>query len=282
MKFLAVASLLFASALAVPTGQCADCEYAEPKQDSSSDSGSYPVPGGNSNSPSQGSKPYPPPSGYSGGGYGYPGGYGNYPGSGSGGSGGNGGGSGGGSGGGTGGGNGGNGGNGGGTGGGSGGNGGNGGGTGGGSGGNGGNGGGTGGGSGGSGGSGGGSGGGGGGAYQPCPAGLYGNPQCCSADVLGLVALDCEARTYQPPISHPLASRPWGITATNPIPATDPLTSAAAFGQACSKTGREARCCLLPVVCTAPMASHVPATPRPANASAQAGQDVLCQKVVGA
>jgi hypothetical protein len=30
--------------------------------------------------------------------------------------------------------------------------------------------------------------------YSPCPIGFYSNPQCCSAGVLGIAALDCKNR----------------------------------------------------------------------------------------
>ncbi|TQV96986.1 Hydrophobin 2 [Cordyceps javanica] len=55
-----------------------------------------------------------------------------------------------------------------------------------------------------------------------CPAGLYSNPQCCSADILGLADLDC----------------------VNPSRAP---TSGDDFASVCSAVGKGAKCCVLPV-----------------------------------
>jgi len=37
-----------------------------------------------------------------------------------------------------------------------------------------------------------------GGNYNPCPSGLYHNPQCCSTDVLGFADLDCQNPSETP------------------------------------------------------------------------------------
>ncbi|KAK4232711.1 fungal hydrophobin-domain-containing protein [Achaetomium macrosporum] len=58
--------------------------------------------------------------------------------------------------------------------------------------------------------------------YVPCP-GLYGTPQCCATDLLGLVALDCES----PPS----------------VPA-----SPDDFRNICASIGQQARCCLIPLL----------------------------------
>ncbi|RAH84952.1 hypothetical protein BO86DRAFT_396587 [Aspergillus japonicus CBS 114.51] len=55
-----------------------------------------------------------------------------------------------------------------------------------------------------------------------CPAGLYGQPQCCGSDVLGLLDLNC----------------------TTPNPAPSDQTD---FKDICSKAGKSAKCCVLPI-----------------------------------
>ncbi|OAA82275.1 Trihydrophobin [Akanthomyces lecanii RCEF 1005] len=67
-----------------------------------------------------------------------------------------------------------------------------------------------------------------------CPRGLYSNPQCCSTDVLGVADLDCSS-----PSSH---------------------SGPKAFGASCAAVGKQARCCVLPIL----------------------GQSVLCQAAIGA
>ncbi|KAK3182504.1 beta ketoadipyl CoA thiolase, th1 [Lecanicillium sp. MT-2017a] len=71
--------------------------------------------------------------------------------------------------------------------------------------------------------------------YEACPSGLYSNPQCCQVDVLGVAALDCSTPDETP-------------------------KSGSNFGEICAKTGKQAKCCVLPV----------------------AGQSLLCQEAVGA
>ncbi|KAM3528963.1 hypothetical protein NHJ13051_002109 [Beauveria bassiana] len=55
-----------------------------------------------------------------------------------------------------------------------------------------------------------------------CPAGLYSNPQCCSADVLGVLGLDCDSPSRIP------------ISGEN-------------FKHICAAVGKEAKCCVIPV-----------------------------------
>ncbi|SPJ92119.1 uncharacterized protein FTOL_13663 [Fusarium torulosum] len=59
--------------------------------------------------------------------------------------------------------------------------------------------------------------------YDPCPDSLYGNPQCCSVDVLGVVDIECDSPTESP-------------------------TDAVSFAQICATSGQRARCCVLPVL----------------------------------
>ncbi|KAK9436878.1 Hydrophobin 2 [Metarhizium brunneum] len=56
-----------------------------------------------------------------------------------------------------------------------------------------------------------------------CPAGLYSNPQCCSADVLGVIGIDCKSPSEVP-------------------------RDGTHLGQICAKTGDQALCCVAPVV----------------------------------
>ncbi|KAI8653653.1 hypothetical protein NCS56_01319900 [Fusarium sp. Ph1] len=60
-------------------------------------------------------------------------------------------------------------------------------------------------------------------SYEPCPDSLYGNPQCCSVNGLGVVDAECDSPTETP---------------------TDPDS----FSQICAATGQRARCCVLPVL----------------------------------
>ncbi|KAK4041320.1 putative hydrophobin precursor protein [Parachaetomium inaequale] len=59
--------------------------------------------------------------------------------------------------------------------------------------------------------------------YEPCPSGLYSIPQCCNADVLLGLDLDCHAPSDIP-------------------------TDAANFSEVCSAIGQRARCCVLPIL----------------------------------
>ncbi|KAL7894568.1 hydrophobin [Trichoderma sp. SZMC 28014] len=55
-----------------------------------------------------------------------------------------------------------------------------------------------------------------------CPAGLFGNPQCCGSQLLGIIGLDCE------------------VPGETPRDGVD-------FRNICAKTGDEALCCVAPV-----------------------------------
>ncbi|KFG78354.1 hydrophobin [Metarhizium anisopliae] len=55
-----------------------------------------------------------------------------------------------------------------------------------------------------------------------CPSGLYSNPQCCSADILGVIGLDCKS------------------------PGSTPHDGAD-FRRICADTGDQALCCVIPV-----------------------------------
>ncbi|PNP46044.1 hypothetical protein TGAMA5MH_02079 [Trichoderma gamsii] len=56
-----------------------------------------------------------------------------------------------------------------------------------------------------------------------CPTGLYTNPQCCAADVLGLADLDCD------------------------VPSSIPKDGAD-FQAICAAGGKQAKCCVLPIL----------------------------------
>ncbi|KAF5694411.1 hydrophobin precursor [Fusarium globosum] len=56
--------------------------------------------------------------------------------------------------------------------------------------------------------------------YQACPSGLYGNPQCCSFTIGGVVSSDCRAPTKTP-------------------------NSAKEFQEICAESGQKAHCCVL-------------------------------------
>ncbi|KAH6607227.1 HFB1 protein [Trichoderma cornu-damae] len=58
-----------------------------------------------------------------------------------------------------------------------------------------------------------------------CPDGLFSNPQCCSAQVLGIVGLDCSVLTT----------------------AGETPRDGADFRNICAKTGKQALCCVAPV-----------------------------------
>ncbi|KAG5761732.1 hypothetical protein H9Q72_010151 [Fusarium xylarioides] len=59
--------------------------------------------------------------------------------------------------------------------------------------------------------------------FDPCPDSLYGNPECCSLDVLGVADVECDSPTESP-------------------------TDAADFQAICAASGKRARCCVLPVL----------------------------------
>ncbi|QPG98633.1 beta ketoadipyl CoA thiolase, th1 [Epichloe festucae Fl1] len=58
--------------------------------------------------------------------------------------------------------------------------------------------------------------------YKACPSGLYGNPQCCATNVLGVAALDCANPSSKP-------------------------TSGDNFKSTCGAAGKQALCCAVPV-----------------------------------
>nr|CDK12871.1 class II hydrophobin [Geosmithia sp. 1 MK-2014] len=60
-------------------------------------------------------------------------------------------------------------------------------------------------------------------AYDACPSELLSNLECCDVDVLGLLSINCA-----PPPETP--------------------TSAQHFKDLCSKRGKSATCCVLPVL----------------------------------
>ncbi|KAI0851932.1 cerato-ulmin [Daldinia vernicosa] len=59
-------------------------------------------------------------------------------------------------------------------------------------------------------------------AYDPC-SGLEDTPQCCATDVLGIADLDCAAPSLVP-------------------------VNAPDFKNICAAVGKQARCCLLPLL----------------------------------
>ncbi|KAF5535783.1 hypothetical protein FNAPI_11964 [Fusarium napiforme] len=59
--------------------------------------------------------------------------------------------------------------------------------------------------------------------FDPCPDSLYGNPECCSLDVLGVADVECDSPTESP-------------------------SDAADFQAICAASGKRARCCVLPVI----------------------------------
>ncbi|UNI17131.1 hypothetical protein JDV02_003507 [Purpureocillium takamizusanense] len=61
--------------------------------------------------------------------------------------------------------------------------------------------------------------------YNACPHGLFSVEQCCAINVLGVANLDCDSPTEYP-------------------------RDADHFREVCSKRGKFARCCVLPVVRT--------------------------------
>ncbi|GAB7333087.1 hypothetical protein MBLNU13_g04762t1 [Cladosporium sp. NU13] len=56
-----------------------------------------------------------------------------------------------------------------------------------------------------------------------CAPGLFNQAQCCSTDVAGVANLDCATPSKTP-------------------------TSASDFGAICAKSGKTARCCVLPIL----------------------------------
>lgn len=89
----------------------------------------------------------------------------------------------------------------------------------------------------------------------PVCTGLYSSPQCCGLDVLALADLDCTIGMSRRSSPHFLLRANNGCFVA-PGQYTDPR----AFKQGCSRKGKQAKCCTLPV----------------------AGQGVLCQDVAGA
>jgi hypothetical protein len=79
-------------------------------------------------------------------------------------------------------------------------------------------------------------------SYEPCPDSLYGNPQCCSVNGLGVVDAECDSRKLCFALVFE-SSRLINVLATETP--TDPDS----FSQICATTGQRARCCVLPVVC---------------------------------
>lgn len=73
------------------------------------------------------------------------------------------------------------------------------------------------------------------GSYDPCTSGLYSQAQCCATDVLGLADLNCN------------------VPDETPNSGTD-------FEAICARTGKQAACCVIPIL----------------------GQAMLCTKPVGA
>ncbi|OWT43591.1 fungal hydrophobin domain-containing protein [Pochonia chlamydosporia 170] len=71
------------------------------------------------------------------------------------------------------------------------------------------------------------------GSYNPCPSGLYANPQCCSTDVLGVAGLDCKSPSSAP-------------------------TSGDNFKAVCSASGKQAKCCVVPVAGQAVLCTDAP------------------------
>ncbi|KAF4494614.1 hypothetical protein FAGAP_9256 [Fusarium agapanthi] len=59
--------------------------------------------------------------------------------------------------------------------------------------------------------------------FDPCSDSLYGNPECCSLDVLGVADVECDSPTESP-------------------------TDAADFQAICAASSKRARCCVLPVL----------------------------------
>ncbi|KAM9883129.1 cerato-ulmin [Verticillium dahliae] len=99
-------------------------------------------------------------------------------------------------------------------------------------------------------------------------SGLYGNPQCCATDVLGVASLDCQNRKSPHPLpgisSLPsytglLRQRYQQRLTVTAIKTAKSANNANDFKQSCASTGKSAFCCTLPV----------------------AGQAVLCNKPVG-
>ncbi|KAM3434799.1 hypothetical protein NHJ13734_005818 [Beauveria thailandica] len=71
------------------------------------------------------------------------------------------------------------------------------------------------------------------GGNKPCPPGLYGNPQCCATDLLGLVTLNCFTPKNSP-------------------------TSANSFKRICAADGQQAMCCVIPIAGQAVLCQEPP------------------------
>ncbi|KAJ6782984.1 hypothetical protein PWT90_10380 [Aphanocladium album] len=79
-----------------------------------------------------------------------------------------------------------------------------------------------------------------------CPAGLYSNLECCSADVLGVLDLDCKSPSRTP-------------------------TSGADFKSICAAVGKQAKCCVLPVAGQAALCQDVPGGGNPTGGNPTGG-----------
>lgn len=85
-----------------------------------------------------------------------------------------------------------------------------------------------------------------------CPA--LDTPQCCQADVDGVLALTCESRTFQRPPEVLRRKRRMNgrkdskADFDRPTASDDPETSEE-FAASCASSGLTAQCCTLPVVC---------------------------------
>ena len=76
-----------------------------------------------------------------------------------------------------------------------------------------------------------------------CAPGLFNQAQCCSTDVAGVANLDCATRKFD---HHLLRLR--HIEAHALSTASKTPKSASDFAAICAKSGKTARCCVLPVV----------------------------------
>lgn len=91
------------------------------------------------------------------------------------------------------------------------------------------------------------------GGGKVCPSGLYSNPVCCSADILGVADLDCKSPSS--------------------------ATSVDDFKLSCSNEGKKATCCAIPAVSYIPVNSCVASWLEARGltcAELQAGLGVVC------
>lgn len=86
-----------------------------------------------------------------------------------------------------------------------------------------------------------------------CPTGLYSQAQCCGTDVLGVLDVECKNPSSSP-------------------------SNLANFKKDCAKSGKSAKCCVLPIVSRAYI--EVLVLYSLSNSFLQASQDVLCQDAV--